>query len=83
MSGWVLGAVVGAVVVVVLVVVLVLMIAGARRTAQKAEQIVTALQQARDGTAALREVGTTVHTAERIGAAAAGARRALTPGGPT
>ncbi len=82
MNGWVLGFVIGAVVVVVVVAVLLLMIVFARRTAEKAEAIVAALQDARDGTAALWEVQTTVLTAERIVDAAAAARAALTPGGP-
>jgi len=80
-NGWILGYVIGAVVVVIVVVVLLLMIRGARRTAEKAEAIVVALNDARDGTAALWEVQTTVLTAERIVDAAAEAREALTPGG--
>ncbi len=81
MNGWVLGYVIGAVVVVIVVVVLLLMIRGARRTAEKAEAIVAALNAARDGTAALWQVQTTVLTAERIVDAAAAARESLTPGG--
>lgn len=81
MNGWVLGYVIGAVVVVIVVVVLLLMIRGARRTAEKAEAIVAALNAARDGTAALWQVQTTVLTAERIVDAAATARESLTPGG--
>ncbi len=81
MNGWILGYAVGAVVVVAVVVLLLLMIAGARRTAEKAEVIVVGLHAARDGTAGLRDLGTTVATAERIVAAAAGARESLTPGG--
>jgi len=80
-NGWVLGYVIGAVVVVIVVVVLLLMIRGARRTAEKAEAIVAALNDARDGAAALWQVQTTVLTAERIVDAAAAAREALTPGG--
>jgi len=76
-NGWVLGLVVGTVVVVIVVLVLLLMIAGARRTAAKVEAIVVALNDARDGTAALWEVQTTVNTAERIVDAAAAARVAL------
>lgn len=81
MNGWVLGYVIGAVVVVIVVVVLLLMIRGARRTAEEAEAIVAALNAARDGTAALWQVQTTVLTAERIVDAAAAARESLTPGG--
>jgi len=80
-NGWVLGYVIGAVVVVIVVVVLLLMIRGARRTAEKAEAIVAALNAARDGTAALWQVQTTVLTAERIVDAAAAARESLTPRG--
>jgi len=81
-NGWILGLIIGAIVVVVVVVVLLAMIVGAQRTATKAEAIVGALQDARDGTAALRQVQTTVLTAERIVDAAAAAREALTAGGP-
>lgn len=81
MNGWILGYVIGFVLVVVVVAVLLLMIAGARRTAEKAEAILGGLNDARDGTAALRELGATVATAERIVAAASAARVSLTPGG--
>jgi tRNA C32,U32 (ribose-2'-O)-methylase TrmJ len=80
-NGWIWGYAIGLVVVLVVVAVLLLMIQGARRTAAKAEAILAGLQSARDGTAALREVHTTVATADRIVAAAAAARTALTPGG--
>lgn len=81
MNGWLLGYAIGAVVVAVVVVVLILMIVGARRTAEKAEAVLAALHDARDGTAALWQLETTVATAERIVAAAADARASLTPGG--
>ncbi len=81
MNGWVLGYLIGAVVVVIVVVALLLMIRGARRTAERAEAILAALHDARDGTQGLWEVGATVRTAERIVAAAADARASLTPGG--
>lgn len=81
MNGWILGYLIGAVVVAVVVTVLVLMIVFARRTAEKAEAIVGALQDARDGTAPLWEVQTTVRTAERIVEAASSARTALADGG--
>lgn len=80
MNGWVLGYLIGAVVVVIVVVVLLLMIAGARRTAEKAEAILAALNDARDGTQGLWQLGATVATAERIVAAAQDARISLTPG---
>ena len=80
MNGWILGYAIGAVVVLVVVVVLLMMIAGARRGAGKAEAIVGALDDVRDGTEPLRKLGATVHTAERIVAAAADARTSLTPG---
>jgi hypothetical protein len=76
-SGWVLGYLVGAAVVAVVVAVLVLMIVLARRTAAEAEAIAAALRDARDGTAALWEVQTTVLTAERVVEAAARARESL------
>lgn len=81
MNGWILGYTIGLVVVVVVVVVLLLMIAGARGTGAKAEAIVAGLNNARDGTAPLWELGATVSTAERIVAAAQAARIGLTPGG--
>ncbi len=81
MNGWILGYVIGAVVVLVVVVVLLLMIRGARQTAAKAEAILAALQDTRDGTAGLWQLEATVKTTQRICDAAADARRALTPGG--
>ena len=81
MNGWILGLLIGAVVVLVVVVVLLLLIRGARQTAEKAEAILVALNDARDGTAGLWQLGATVKTAERIAEAAADARRSLTPGG--
>lgn len=81
MNGWILGYLIGGVVVVVVVAVLLLMIRGAKRTAEKAEAILAGLHAARDNTAALWEVEGTVATAERIVAAAAAARVALSGGG--
>ncbi len=81
MNGWILGYAIGAVVVGVVVLVLVLLIAGAKRTAEKAEAVLAGLNDARDGTAALWQVGDTVATAERIVTAAASTRISLTPGG--
>jgi hypothetical protein len=80
-NGWILGYGIGAVVVLVVVVLLLLMIRGAQQTAGKAEAVLAALHDARDGTAALWELGTTLKTAERITGAAADARLSLTPGG--
>jgi tRNA A37 N6-isopentenylltransferase MiaA len=80
MNGWVLGYIIGGAVVVLVVVLLLLMIAGARRTAQAAEEIEHHLLEARDRTAALWEVHTTVATAERIVDAATQARIALSGG---
>lgn len=80
MSGWILGYIIGAVLVLVVVALLLLMISGARKTAAKAEAILAGLYDARDGTAALRDLQTTVQTAERIVAAAASARIALGDG---
>jgi len=76
-EGWVLGYIVGAVVVVVVVVLLLLMITGAQRTAEKAEAILAGLYEARDGTAPLWELQTTVATAGRIVTAASAARGEL------
>lgn len=77
MDGWLLGYIIGAVVAVVVVVLLLLMISGARRTAGKAEAILTSLYDARDGTAPLWELQTTVLTAGRIVSAASAAREEL------
>jgi len=77
MNGWVLGYLIGAAVVLVVVVVLLLLILGARRTAEKAEEIEAHLLEAREGTAALWQLQTTVLTAERIVDAATRARLAL------
>lgn len=81
MNGWIVGYIVGGAVVLVVVAVLLAMISGARKTAEKAEAIVVGLLAARDGTAGLWGLGTTVPTADRIVAAAAAARISLTPGG--
>ena len=81
MDGWIIGYIAGAVVVAAVVVLLLLMIGAARRTAEKVDAIVSGLHAARDGTAGLRDLGTTTKTAERIVEAAADARVALTPGG--
>ncbi len=80
MDGWILGYIIGAIVVVVVVVLLLLMISGARRTAAKAEAILAGLYEARDGTAPLWELQTTVATAGRIVAAATAAREELAAG---
>jgi hypothetical protein len=79
-DGWMIGYLIGAVVVAAVVVLLLLMIAAARRTAEKTEAIVGGLHAARDGTAGLRDLGTTLKTTERVVAGAAAARTALTPG---
>ena len=81
MNPWMVGYIVGAVVVVVVVVVLLLLILGARRTAQKAEEITTALQAAREHSAALRDLDATAAAVQRIRRAAGDTRGALTPGG--
>jgi uncharacterized membrane protein len=79
-TAWMVGYILGAVVVVVVVVVLLLLILGARRTAHKAEEITTALQAARDHSAALRDLDGTAAAVQRIRQAAGDARVALTPG---
>lgn len=82
MNGWIVGYAVGALVVLTVVIVLLLMIRGARRTAERAEAVLRALYDVRDNTEGLWQLGATVRTAERIVAAAADARVALTPGEP-
>lgn len=83
MNGWILGVLIGFTVVVVVVVLLLLMILGIIRIAEKAEGILAALYDAREGTAALWQVAGTVSAAERIVAAATKARVSLDPGGRT
>lgn len=80
MSGWVLAWIIGAGVVVIVVTLLLLMIRGAARAAAKAEDILVALEDARQNTAALWAVGETNESAQRIVAAAASARVALEGG---
>lgn len=77
MSGWVIGFAVGTAVVLVVVVLLLLMIVGARRAAEKAEDILLALREARDNTQGLWAVADTNATATRIVEAATSARLAL------
>jgi hypothetical protein len=79
-NGWILGYLIGAVVVVAVVALLLLMIVGARRTAERAEAVLAGLNDVRDRTAGLWQLGDTVGTAERIVAAASDARGSLTPG---
>jgi len=81
-NGWILGYLIGLVLVLVVVGVLLLMITGARRTAGRAEAVLAALHDARDGTEPLWQLAGTVATAERIVAAAAAAREKLTPEAP-
>lgn len=81
MNGWLLGYAIGVLVVLVVVVALLLMIRGARRTAGRAEAVLAALHDTREGTDGLWQVAATVATADRIVAAAADARLSLSPGG--
>lgn len=78
MSGWVLSWIIGGAVVVVVVALLLLMIRGVIAAGKKAEAILEALVASRANTDALWQVADTNATAERIVAAAAGTRRALT-----
>ncbi len=77
MSGWELGWIIGAIVVVVVVVLLALLIRGATQAAQKAEDIVIALDEAKVNTLPLWEVDTTNQVATRIVGAATSAREYL------
>ena len=70
MNGWLLGYAIGVLVVLVVVVALLLMIRGARRTAGRAEAVLAALHDTREGTDGLWQVAATVATADRIVAAA-------------
>lgn len=81
MNGWILGYAIGAAVVVIVVVVVLMLISSARQTAGKVEAILTGLDDVRDGTAGLWQLGDTAATAQRIVDAAADARTSLTPGG--
>lgn len=82
-NGWVLGLSVALVVVAVVVVLLVSLIILASRTAEKAEAILAALDDARANTLALWDFDTTNQTATRIVVAATAAREYLaTKGAP-
>jgi hypothetical protein len=77
-DGWIAGYLIGGIVVVVVVVVLVMLIVWARRTARKAEGIAAGLRVARDRSAPLRRLDTTVASVERVRKAAGAARTSLT-----
>ena len=77
MNGWLIGWAIGGAVVVIVVVLLLLMIRGASRAGDKAEEILAALQEARDNTAGLWKVADTNAAAARIVGAAGTAREAL------
>lgn len=74
MSGWLIGYLVGAAVVVVVAAVLLTMIVLARRAAETAEDILEALERARDNTHALWLVKDTNVVADRIVTALSAAR---------
>lgn len=80
MNGWLIGWAIGGAVVVIVVVLLLLMIRGASRAGDKTEEILAALQDARDNTSGLWKVADTNQTAARIVGAAATAREALAGG---
>lgn len=80
MSGWAIGFIVGATIVVVVVVLLLLMIAGARKVAAKAEDILAALYDVRDNTRPLWALADTNETTDRILDAAVDTRQALEDG---
>jgi hypothetical protein len=82
-NGWILGFIIGGIVVAVVVVVLLLLIRSARRTAQKAEAIASALRVAHTNSAALHDLESVPLATARVHRAAADARSALTGGGPT
>ena len=77
MNDWIIGYIAGGGVVLVVALVLIIMIVGARRAAAKAEAILAALVEARDGTAALWSLQDTKIAAGRIVAAATAARHGL------
>lgn len=77
MSGWLIGWAIGAVVVALVVLLLVLMIVLASRVGDKADDILAALEEARDNTAPLWRVATTNQVAARVVDAAAATREAL------
>lgn len=80
MNGWLIGWAIGGAVVVIVVALLLLMIRGASRAGDEAEEILAALQEARDNTAGLWKVADTNGAAARIVGAAADARKALAGG---
>ena len=77
MSGWVIGFAIALVVVIVVVALLLLMIVGARNVANKAEEILAALYDARDNTQPLWRLTATNTTAVRIVEGAIAARETL------
>ena len=77
--GWVVGYAIGLVIVVLVVALLLLMIRGARTAAEQAEQIVEALESARDRSEGLWGVGIASAHTQRITRAAGVARGALEP----
>jgi hypothetical protein len=79
-NGWIVGYIIGGAVVVVVVLTLLALIAYARRTAEKAEEIAAQLRVARDRSDALSEIDTTVRTVARITTASSMARMALVEG---
>ena len=81
--GWAIGYAVGLAIVLLVVALLLVMIRGARTAADQAEQIVVALESARDRSQGLWDVGIASAHAQRITRAATAARGALErPAGP-
>lgn len=80
MNGWLIGWAIGGAVVVIVVALLLLMIRGVSQAADKAEEIVVALQDAHRNTAGLWKVENTNVAAARIVDAAATARETLAGG---
>ena len=76
-TGWVIGYVIGGVIVALVVVLLLLMIRGASRAADKAGEILAALEQSRDNTAPLWAVDDVNRAIERITDDAAAVRTHL------
>lgn len=80
MDGWVIGFAIGGAVVLVVVILLVTLILLARKIGGKAEDILEALQSARENTTGLGALTQTNETADRIVAGATTARETIERG---
>lgn len=81
MNGWIIGYIVGTGVVAVVALLLVLLTREAARVAAKAEAVLAALTDARDGTEGLWRLHATTSALSRLTTTAGAARESLPGGG--